>query len=238
MRLGVNIDHIATLRNARGSIYPSPLDAAKIVESSGAHQITIHLREDRRHIMDNDVIEIIKNAKIDVNLEIGVTDEMIDIALEHKPKFVCLVPENRKERTTESGLSLDSINLQNTINRFHKQNIEVSLFIDPSIDNIKKSKKLNANFIELHTGNYSNSSSDKIVKELDLIKECAKFSKEIGIICNAGHGLNFDNVENIAKIYEINELNIGHSIICEAVFIGLESSIKKMIKIINRCRNY
>ena len=238
IRLGVNIDHVATLRNARGTITPSPFEAAKIVKKSGADQITIHLREDRRHIRDIDAINIINNINLDVNLEIAITDEMINFAIKYHPKFVCLVPENRQEVTTEGGLNLNLKNLINAIKELEKNQIKVSLFIDPTVENIIKSKELGVDYVELHTGKFANSSIDDGNNELLLIKDCAKMCKKLNINCNAGHGLNYENVSSIARIKEINELNIGHSLISNSIFDGLENSIRKMIILINDCRKF
>ena len=233
MRLGVNIDHVATLRNARGTIYPSPYEAAKIVQSSGADQVTIHLREDRRHIHEQDAIDIINNIDIDVNLEIAATEEMINFAIKNLPNFVCLVPEKREELTTEGGLNLDLKYVQDAITKLKKNNLKVSLFIDPTLENINKSKNLEVSYIELHTGKYADLSENSKLDEIKLIEDCAKYSKELNINCHAGHGLNIKNIIPIAKIEEILELNIGHSIISDSSFHGLENSIKNMIKIIN-----
>jgi len=233
MRLGVNIDHVATLRNARGTIYPSPYEAAKIVQSSGADQVTIHLREDRRHIHEQDAIDIINNIDIDVNLEIAATEEMINFAIKNLPNFVCLVPEKREELTTEGGLNLDLKYVQDAITKLKKNNLKVSLFIDPTLENINKSKNLEVSYIELHTGKYADLSENSKLDEIKLIEDCAKYSKELNINCHAGHGLNIKNIIPIAKIEEILELNIGHSIISDSIFHGLENSIKNMIKIIN-----
>jgi len=236
IRLGVNIDHVATLRNARGVLYPSPFEAAKIVELSGADQVTIHLREDRRHINEDDAIEIIKKINIDVNLEIAPTDEMINFAIKYRPNYVCLVPEKREELTTEGGLNINLVEIKKSINTLLINNLKVCLFIDPTKKNIEKCRELKINFVELHTGNYANSNIKKRKNELFLIKECAKLCKDLVINCHAGHGLNLENVSPIAAIKEIRELNIGHSLIANSIFYGLESSIKKMIEVINASR--
>ena len=236
IRLGVNIDHLATIRNARGVINSSPFEAAEIVKKSGAHQVTIHLREDRRHIRDEDAINIINKIDLDVNLEIATTDEMINFAIKHHPHIVCLVPEKRQEITTEGGLNLKLEKLKYAIDILQKNKINVSLFIDTLIDNIQKCKALGVNYVELHTGKYSNSRNESANNELVLLKNCAKMCKNLNINCHAGHGLNYDNVASVAKIKEIKELNIGHSLISDSIFYGLENSIKKMIKLINNCR--
>ena len=237
IRLGVNIDHVATLRNARGGIYPSPLNAAKIVKKSGANQVTVHTREDMRHITKKDVIEIINNVDIDVNLEIAPTDDMLDFAIKIKPNFICLVPERREELTTEGGLNLDQESVHKAINKLHKHNLNVCLFVEPNINIIKKCKELDIKYIELHTGKYANLDKNKQNIEVSSIRECAEYAKNQDINCHAGHGLDYDNVESIAKISEIKELNIGHSIVSMSIIEGLENSIKRMIKIINNCRN-
>lgn len=236
IRLGVNIDHVATLRNARGSKYPSPLEAAKIVSSSGANQVTIHLREDKRHIKNADVIDIIKTIDIDVNLEIAPTDEMVEFAIKYRPNFVCLVPEKREELTTEGGLNVDLEEVKKAIKELHKNNLKVCLFINPDINIVKKCHKLKIKYVELHTGNYANSNSSNIKRELLLIKECAKLCDKLMINCHAGHGLNLYNVDLISSIREIKELNIGHSLISDSIFFGLEKVIKKMITKINNSR--
>ena len=237
LRLGVNIDHVATLRNARGVNYPSPLEAAKIVKKAGADQITIHLREDTRHINEKDAFNIIKKIKMDINLEIAPIDRMIKFAIKNKPNYVCLVPEKRKEITTEGGINLDNINVIKSINKLKKNNIKTCLFIDPNIQNIKKCNKLGVKYIEIHTGSYANKISKKNKKlELNKIIKCAKLAKKFNINCHAGHGLNFSNVIPIIKILEIRELNIGHFIIAHSIFFGLEKSIKMMIKLIKKYR--
>ena len=237
LRLGVNIDHVATLRNARGVNYPSPLEAAKIVKKAGADQITIHLREDTRHINEKDSFNIIKKIKMDINLEIAPIDRMIKFAIKNKPNYVCLVPEKRKEITTEGGINLDNINVIKSINKLKKNNIKTCLFIDPNIQNIKKCNKLGVKYIEIHTGSYANKISKKNKKlELNKIIKCAKLAKKFNINCHAGHGLNFNNVIPIIKIQEIRELNIGHFIISHSIFFGLEKSIKMMIKLIKKYR--
>ena len=247
MRLGVNIDHVATLRNSRGTYYPSPLEAAKIVESSGADQVTIHLREDRRHIKEQDVIDIIDNINIDINLELAPTDEMINFAIKHKPNFICLVPEKREELTTEGGINVNLKSVQKAVEKLHKYNIKVCLFIEPSIEAIKKSSELNVEIVEIHTGKYANltdylepymsNHQIKEKEELSKIIKCAQYCESIKMQCHAGHGLNFSNVVPIAKIKEISELNIGHSLICLSIFDGLSNVIKKMITTINQSRN-
>ena len=237
MRLGINIDHVATIRNTRGSYHPDPIKAAKIAEKSGADGITAHLREDRRHISDQDIKALKENIKIPLNLEMAATQEMLEIALEFKPERVCLVPEKRLEVTTEGGLELLNIKdkkkyfIHNIIKQCIKANIDVSLFIDPDLKQINEVLALDANIVELHTGEYCNTNHKSI--ELKRIKKAVNFAVDKGIEVHAGHGLNFENVKEIAKINNIKELNIGHFLIGESIFMGLEKVIKKMRNIID-----
>ena len=235
-RLGVNIDHVATVRNARGSFHPDPLNIAKHAIECGAHSITIHLREDRRHIRDLDVVKICKNKKIVTNLEISLNEDILMIALKNKPNFICLVPENRKEVTTEGGLNLSkNLNkIRKIIDKFKKNKIRTSLFVDPNLNDIKIAKELNADCVELHTGKISNlvKSKKNYIYEYNKIKKCCEFAKKIGIEVHAGHGLDYKTTKILSKIKEIEEFNIGHFIIGESIFIGLSSVIKKFKKII------
>ena len=235
-RLGVNIDHIATIRNARGSTHPDPLLAAKRVISSGANSVTIHLREDRRHIKDNDVYKICKEKKIKVNLEISLNSKILKIALKNQPNFICLVPENRKEITTEGGLNLSKNRnrIKKIISQFKKKNIRTSLFINPTIKDIKLAKKLNTDCIELHTGKISNlvKANKSFYRELLMIKRCCKLASLIGLEVHAGHGLDYKTTKILKKIKQIEEFNIGHFIIGESVFYGLDKTIKTFKKII------
>ncbi len=235
MLLGVNIDHVATLRNARGGNDPNVLVAAKICENCGASSITTHLREDRRHIKDEDVKQISENIKINLNLEMAVTDEMQAIALKIKPHSVCLVPEKRQEVTTEGGL--DVAGQLEKITEFVKPlinaGIEVSLFIDPNEEQVKASAKTGAQFIEMHTGAYSNAyGTESEETEFLKLKNCAKLAQELGLRVNAGHGLNYENVHRMHEIEGLYELNIGHSIISKAVFVGLEQAVVEMQNLI------
>jgi len=240
MRLGINIDHVATIRNARGSLHPDPVKAAKIAEKSGADGITAHLSEDRRHISDKDIKDLKDNIGIPLNLEIAPTEEMLEIALESRPERVCLVPEKRLEVTTEGGLELLNISdknksfIHNIINQCKVANIDVSLFIDPDIKQIEAAKSLGVNIVELHTGEYCNSLNK--LKELKRIKNAVIYAEDISLEVHAGHGLNFENVQEIAKIKYIKELNIGHFIIGESIFMGLERVIKQMRNIIDANR--
>ena len=236
-RLGVNIDHVATIRNARGEIYPNPLRAALIAQKSGADSITIHLREDRRHIRDYDLKNIKKKLKIPLNLEIAPTDEMLKIAIRSKPKFVCIVPEKRKEITTEGGLNIKRNKkfIQKMIMILKKNKIRVSLFIEPKINDIKLSQSFGANCVELHTGNFCNflNKGKKIRKSFLELKKAANYARKIGLEVHAGHGLTYRSVFKISKIRDISEFNIGHFLIAESLFLGLNNTIKKFKKVIN-----
>ena len=237
-RLGVNIDHVATLRNVRGEIYPDPLKAALISQNSGADSVTIHLREDRRHIRDYDLKNIKKKLKIPLNLEIAPTNKMAKIAIKYKPNFVCLVPEKRKEITTEGGLNVNKHkkNIKKIISKLKKKNIRVSLFIEPKLQDIKISKVLGATCVELHTGNFCNMfNKKKRLKKCYLrLKNSANYAKKIGLDVHAGHGLTHKSAMVVSKINQIAEFNIGHSIIAESIFIGLKNTIRKFKKIINK----
>ena len=235
MFLGVNIDHVATLRNARGGINPNPLEAALLCESLGVRSITTHLREDRRHIKDEDVYAISENVKTYLNLEMAVTNEMQQIALKIKPQSVCLVPEKRQEVTTEGGLDVAG-QLEKMIN-FVKPlvdaGIEVSLFIDPTKEQVEASYKTSAQFIEMHTGSYANAyGTEKEESEFLKLKEAAIYAQSMGLTVNAGHGLDYENVKRMHEIPNLYELNIGHSIISRAIFTGLEKAVVDMIELI------
>ena len=236
-RLGVNIDHIATVRNARDSFHPDPVSIAKHVMDCGAHSITIHLREDRRHIRDLDVVKICKNKNIITNLEISLNIDILKIALKNKPNFICIVPEKRKEVTTEGGLNLSkNLNkIKKIINKFKKKKIRTSLFIDPNLNDIKIAKELNADCVELHTGKISNLVKYKknYINEYKKIKSCCEFAKKIGIEVHAGHGLDYKTTKILSKIKEIEEFNIGHFIIGESIVHGLKKTIKRFKKISN-----
>ena len=235
-RLGVNIDHIATVRNARGESHPDPYYAALQVIKMGADSVTIHLREDRRHINDLDAKKICKTKKVLVNLEISINDKIVNNALKIKPDYICLVPENRKEVTTEGGLNLVKYKkkLKNIIEKFKKNKIRTSLFINPSIRDIKLSKELNADCVEIHTGRISNlvKSNKRYNEELNRIKKCSILANKLNIEVHAGHGLDYKTTKILTKIKEIEEFNIGHFIIGESIFIGLSNVIKKFKRII------
>ena len=235
-RLGVNIDHVATVRNARGENYPSPLRAAILAEKCGAHSVTIHLREDRRHINDSDLKEIKSNLKIPLNLEIAATNEMLKIALRHKPNFVCIVPEKRKEVTTEGGLNLNYKKnfLRTIIAKLKKNNSRVSLFVEPTIKDVKDSKYLGADGIEFHTGKICNliNKNKSFKSELSKINKAVNYATDLGLDVHAGHGLTYKSAKIISKVKKIREFNIGHFLIGESIFIGLPATIKKFQKIL------
>jgi len=235
-RLGVNIDHVATIRNARGEHHPDPYYAALQVMKMGADSVTIHLREDRRHINDLDAKKICKSKKILVNLEISMNDRIVRNALKINPDYICIVPENRKEITTEGGLNLskNKNKLKNIIKRFKKKKIRTSLFINPTIKDIKISKELNVDCIEIHTGKISNKVKSKknFHNELNRIKKSSIFAKKLNIEVHAGHGLDYKTTKILSRINEIEEFNIGHYIIGESVFVGLSKVIKNFKKII------
>jgi len=237
IRLGVNIDHVATVRNARGSSHPDPLSIAKHVMECGAHSITIHLREDRRHIRDLDVVKICKNKKIITNLEISLNNDVLRIALKNKPNFICIVPENRKEVTTEGGLNLSkNLNkIRKIIKQFKIKKIRTSLFIDPNLNDIKIAKELNVDCIELHTGKISDliKSQKNYTQEYKKIKKCCQVAKNIGLEVHAGHGLDYKSATILSKLKEIEEFNIGHFIIGESIIHGLKNTIKRFKKISN-----
>ena len=237
-RLGVNIDHIATLRNARGEIHPDPCFAASEVIKMGADSVTIHLREDRRHINDLDAKKICKLKKILVNLEISMNDKIVKNALKIKPNYICIVPENRKEVTTEGGLNLDKNQkkLRNIIQIFKQAKIRTSLFVNPSIRDIKISNDLNADCVEIHTGRLSNlvKSKKDYNAELRRIKKSSVLAKKLNIEVHAGHGLDYQTTKILSKINEIQEFNIGHFIIGESIFFGLSKVIKNFKKIIKK----
>jgi len=237
-RLGVNIDHIATLRNARGEIHPDPCFAASEVIKMGADSVTIHLREDRRHINDLDAKKICKLKKILVNLEISMNDKIVKNALKIKPNYICIVPENRKEVTTEGGLNLDKNQkkLRNIIQIFKQAKIRTSLFVNPSIRDIKISNDLNADCVEIHTGRLSNlvKSKKDYNAELSRIKKSSVLAKKLNIEVHAGHGLDYQTTQILSKINEIQEFNIGHFIIGESIFFGLSKVIRNFKKIIKK----
>tara|TARA_B100000408_G_scaffold112991_1_gene90060 strand:- start:216 stop:929 length:714 start_codon:yes stop_codon:yes gene_type:complete len=233
-RLGVNIDHVATLRNARGGFHPDPFLAAKQAMSNGADSITIHLREDRRHIKDIDLKNIAK-SKIPLNLEIAANDQMLKIALRYKPNFICLVPEKRKEITTEGGVNIlkNLSKIKKIVKKLNQNKIRTSVFINPNLNDIKLSKQVNSKCVELHTGKLSDLIKLKknYSKEYIKIKKCAKYAKSIGLEVHAGHGMDYKTTSLLSKIKDIEEFNIGHFIIGESIFAGLNKIIKKFKQI-------
>ena len=237
--LGVNIDHTATLRQARGTRYPSLIDAAKICESSGADSITLHLREDRRHIQDQDVEELKFSLTTKMNLEMAATDEMLEIATKILPEDCCLVPEKRQELTTEGGLDVLSQlgRIKEVCSELSTNNIKASLFIDPDNYQIEAAVKCGAPIIEIHTGHYADASSAaEMQKELQKISEACAYAHSLGLQVNAGHGLTLENTKAIAEINSVVELNIGHSIISRALFVGLGAATSEMKQLIQEAR--
>lgn len=238
LELGINIDHVATLRNARGTTYPDPIRAARLAEEAGADLITLHLREDRRHIKDADLIALRPLISTRMNLECAVTPEMIDIACQVKPHDVCLVPEKREEVTTEGGLDVlgHYAAVEAATKQLKNAGIRVSLFIDPNEKQIKAAKDVGATVVELHTGRYADLSGVEQVKELERIQKAAQYGVSIGLRVNAGHGLNEDNVLPIAALAELSELNIGHAIVAQALFKGWQNAIMDMKALMVKAR--
>ena len=235
-RLGVNIDHVATLRNARGEKHPDPISAALHVVKCGADSVTIHLRADRRHIKDNDLIKINEKLKIPLNLEMAPTMEMLKISLKNRPDYICIVPEKRTEITTEGGLNLKKNQklLKKILKKFKDKKIRSSLFIEPKISDIKIAKDINADCVEIHTGKICNllNKNKNIKKEFIKIKTAVSYANRIGLEVHAGHGINFSSAKVLSKIKGIKEFNIGHFLIGESIFIGLKKTIKIFRKII------
>ena len=238
LELGVNIDHIATIRQARGTLYPDLLEAMTLVEEAGAHAITIHLREDRRHIQDADVYAIKEHCQRRLNLELAATDEMVAIACDVSPSDACVVPEKREELTTEGGLDVirQFDRIKKSTQRLNKEGIRVSLFIEPSIEHIKRVPDIGAPVIELHTGTYANATGDTQKREFDRIVEATEYANAQGIQVNAGHGLDYNNTKIIAAIPHIKELNIGHSMVARAVFVGIKQATQEMLDILKQSR--
>tara|TARA_Y100001958_G_C21230713_1_gene556429 strand:- start:1392 stop:2117 length:726 start_codon:yes stop_codon:yes gene_type:complete len=236
IRLGVNIDHVATVRNARGETYPSPLRAALLAEKNGADSVTIHLREDRRHINESDLKRIIKKLKIPLNLEIAATIEMLKIASKSKPPFICIVPEKRKEITTEGGLNLNYNKsfLKLLIKKLKKNKSRISLFIEPSFKDIVLARKLDADCVEIHTGKLCNliNKNRNYTKELKKIQKVVKKGNKLGLEVHAGHGLTYSSAKTLSKIKGIQEFNIGHFLIGESIFEGMPTIIRKFKKIL------
>jgi pyridoxine 5-phosphate synthase len=231
IRLGVNVDHVATVRQARGGKSPDPVAAAYIAEMSGADMITIHLREDRRHIQDRDLAILRETVKTRLNLEMALTEEIISIALKTKPEQVTFVPERRREITTEGGLDVLRLEkrVKEAVKRFHKARIKVSLFINAQPETVRASVRTGADMVEFHTGEYANAKTDRDrQKALQSLQECATLAKSLGLAVCAGHGLDYHNILPITKIREIEEVNIGHSIISRAIFVGIAQAVREM----------
>ncbi len=238
LRLGVNIDHVATIRNARGGDHPDPVRAAHIAADAGADGITAHLREDRRHITDDDIDRLMAEIALPLNLEMAATGEMLDIALRHKPYAACIVPERREERTTEGGLDAagQHNHLAYYVDKLGQAGVRVSLFIEPSERQIEAALRLGAPVVEFHTGRYAHVDGEDRTAELKRISDCAALAIKNGIEPNAGHGLTFDNVIPVAAIPQIAELNIGHFLIGEAIFTGLDASVRRMRELMDSAR--
>ena len=230
LRLGVNIDHVATVRNARGAGYPDPVRAALLAAEAGADGITAHLREDRRHITDEDIARLSAELPVPLNLEMAATDEMLAIALKHRPHAACIVPERREERTTEGGLDAAGQHNQLAyfVDRLGAANIRVSLFIEPEPEQIEAAIRLGAPVVEFHTGRYAHLAEEEQAAELKRLADAAALAVKNGIEPHAGHGLTFDNVVPVAAIPQVRELNIGHFLVGEAIFTGLEASVRRM----------
>jgi pyridoxine 5-phosphate synthase len=242
LRLGINIDHVATIRNARGGRDPDPVRAAKLAATAGADGITAHLREDRRHISDEDILRLSREMDLPLNLEMAATDEMLSIALKHRPHAACIVPEKREERTTEGGIDAAGRHnrLAPVIRLLSESNIRVSLFVEPDQRQLDAAKSLGAPVVELHTGAYCHAAAEGHVKErerlLEAIREGARYGASLGLEIHAGHGLSYDTVGPVAAIPEIRELNIGHFLVGEAIFCGLDASIRRMRALMDEAR--
>jgi len=238
LRLGVNIDHVATIRNARGGLHPDPVRAAAIVAACGGDGITAHLREDRRHILDGDLARIQAATSLPLNLEMAATDEMLEIALRHRPHAACIVPEKREERTTEGGLDAAGQHnrLAPIVARLADAGIRVSLFIAPEARQVEAALRLGAPVVEFHTGEYAHAEGESQIIELARVAEMAALAAKNGIEPHAGHGLTYDNVQPIAAIPQLAELNIGHYLIGEAIFVGLEASVTRMRELMDAAR--
>jgi pyridoxine 5-phosphate synthase len=238
LHLGVNIDHVATLRQARGTDYPDPVEAALIAEKSGADSITLHLREDRRHIQDRDVYALKEAMQTRMNLEMAVTEEMLELASDIVPGDCCLVPEKREELTTEGGLDvagqLDKV--ADACSRLAAKGIRVSLFIDPDERQLDAAVQVGAPVVEIHTGSYADTEGKEQLNELERVTSAAYYGHKIGLVVNAGHGLHYENVTAIARIPEIVELNIGHSIIAQSIFFGISQAVGEMKRLMNKAR--
>ncbi|HLF30709.1 MAG TPA: pyridoxine 5'-phosphate synthase [Xanthomonadales bacterium] len=233
--LGVNIDHVATVRQARGTTYPSVVEAARFAERAGADSITIHLREDRRHIQDADVKALCRECLTRINLELAVTAEMLDIAVLNRPADVCLVPEKREELTTEGGLDVDSnaMAIAAAVAHLEQAGIRVSLFIDPDPLQIEAAQRIGARVVELHTGTYADARGKRQQEELQRLRQACELGHRLGLQINAGHGLHYENVIAVARLPHMVELNIGHAIVARSIFVGLESAVREMRALIH-----
>ena len=239
LRLGVNIDHVATIRNARGGGLPDPVRAARVAAEAGADGITAHLREDRRHISDDDISRLSQEIDLPLNLEMAATDEMLQIALRHKPHAVCLVPENRQELTTEGGLDVmrGQSHLARYIKKLADAGCRVSLFVDPDVDQLVASVAIGAPVVEIHTGSYCSAVGDQRESEFVRLIEAAEQAENLGLECHAGHGLTYETVGRVSEIHCIAELNIGHFLIGQAIFVGLGESIRHMRELMDAARS-
>jgi pyridoxine 5-phosphate synthase len=239
LRLGVNIDHVATIRNARGGAHPDPVRAAKLAAAAGADGITAHLREDRRHISDADIAALAREIALPLNLEMAATDTMLAIALHHRPHAACLVPERRQELTTEGGLDVVGARdrLASVVARLAQAGVRTSLFIDPDDKQVRAAQAIGAPVVELHTGAYCDATGSARARELGRLQRAAALADELGLECHAGHGLSFETVGAVASIPNIVELNIGHFLIGEAIFGGLDSAIKRMRALMDQARS-
>jgi len=238
LRLGVNIDHVATIRNARGGHHPDPVRAARVAEQAGADGITAHLREDRRHISDHDIARLLEAIEVPLNLEMAATEEMLAIALAHRPHAACIVPERREERTTEGGLDVAGSRerLRPLVGQLNDAGIRVSMFVEPTLAQLDASHAIGTPVVELHTGAYCDAQGDARERELARIIAAAAHAAEIGLECHAGHGLTYDTVGPVAAIPTIAELNIGHFLVGEAIFTGFETAIRRMRAQMDRAR--
>ncbi len=238
LRLGVNIDHVATIRNARGGRHPDPVRAARLAEAAGADAITAHLREDRRHISDDDIARLVRELARPLNLEMAATEEMLAIALRHKPHAACLVPEKRAERTTEGGLDVcgGEHHLVGFVQELRAAGVRASLFVEPDPTQLDAARKVGAQVVELHTGAYCETEGSERERQLRRLRHAAAHAEAIGLECHAGHGLTFDTVGPVAAIATIAELNIGHFLVGEAIFSGLDSAIRRMRALMDKAR--
>lgn len=239
LKLGVNVDHVATLREARGVGYPSPLEAAKLALSAGASGITMHLREDRRHIEDEDVRQFKSEIEASLNLEMACVDEIVEIARDVQPAEACLVPEKREELTTEGGLDVAGslVEVKGVVERLSEKGIEASLFIDPERRQLDAAAETGARYVELHTGSFCNAEGGELQVEWERLKSAAEYGYDLGLHINAGHGINMDNIAGVLEVPHLDTLNIGHSIISRAVIVGLEAAVSEMLAAMSQYRN-